>query len=72
MTEYPAVDPSWELFDLVSDPAEMNSIYNDPEQKALVRKLKESLLKLKEQYDDTDKKKPEPVNVNEKYFWQVT
>jgi hypothetical protein len=63
------VEPSWELFDLVTDPSEMNSLYNDPGQKALIRELKESLLKLKEQYDDTDEKYPELVKVNEKYFW---
>lgn len=69
MTEYPAVEPSWELFDLVSDLSEMNSLYHDPGQQALIRELKESLLKLKEQYDDTDEKYPELVKVNEKYFW---
>ena len=61
--------PSWELFDLVSDPSEMNSLYHDPGQQALIRELKESLLKLKVQYDDTDDKYPELVKVNEKYFW---
>jgi hypothetical protein len=69
MTNHPAVDPSWEFFDLERDPGEMNSLYYHPEQQALIKELKGSLLKLKEQYDDTDDKYPELVKVNEKYFW---
>jgi arylsulfatase A-like enzyme len=69
MTDFPAVGPSWELYDLINDPAEMYSIYHDPGQQDLVKDLKESLLRLKEQYDDTDDKYPEMVKVNEKYFW---
>ncbi len=69
MTDYPPVDASWEFFDLVNDPAEMNSLYHDPEQQTLIRDLKRELLRLKEQYDDSDDKYPELVKVNEKYFW---
>ena len=69
MTDYPAVEPCWELYDLVNDPAEMHSIYHDPARQALVRELKESLLSLKELYGDTDDRYPEMVRVNEKYFW---
>jgi arylsulfatase A-like enzyme len=69
MTDFPAVDPSWEMYDLVNDPGEMNSIYHDPAQQSFVKELKESLLRLKEQYDDRDDKYPELVRVNEKYFW---
>jgi arylsulfatase A-like enzyme len=69
MTNYPGVDPSWEFFDLANDPAEMNSLYHDPDQQALIKELKQTLLKLKEQYGDTDDKYHELVKVNEKYFW---
>ena len=69
MTNYPAVDPCWEFFGLANDPAEMNSLYHDPDQQALIKGLKQTLLKLKEQYGDTDDKYPELVKVNEKYFW---
>ena len=69
MTDYPPVDPNWELYDLVNDPAEMNNIYRDQAQQSQVKELKEFLLRLKEQYDDTDDKYPELVKVNEKYFW---
>jgi arylsulfatase A-like enzyme len=69
MTDYPAVKPCWELYDLVDDPAEMHSIYHDPDQQDLVRELKGALLSLKELYGDTDDRYPEMVRLNEEYFW---
>jgi len=67
ITEYPPVKPSWELFDLVNDPSEMNNLYDDPANQDLVKQLKKSLLKLKEQYDDRDEKYPQLMEINEKY-----
>jgi arylsulfatase A-like enzyme len=68
MTDYPPVKPSWELFDLVHDPHEMNNIYDDPENSELIKELKEELLKLKVQYDDGDEKYPELVELNKTQF----
>lgn len=68
ITEYPPVKPSWELFDLVIDPTEMNNVYADPAYQDLVRELKKSLLKLKEQYDDRDEKYLQLMEINEKYY----
>ena len=40
----------WELFDLKNDPAEMKSIYGNPENKAQIQRLKKELAALKKQY----------------------
>ncbi|MDF7825321.1 sulfatase [Pontiellaceae bacterium B12227] len=40
----------WELFDLQSDPAEMKSVYSNPENKAQIKRLKKKLNALKKQY----------------------
>lgn len=69
MTNYPAVEPDWELFDLINDPAEMNNIYYKEENAELVKHLKQKMLDLKEYYDCTDDKYPELVKQYEKYYW---
>jgi arylsulfatase A-like enzyme len=68
ITDYPPVDPCWELFDLVNDPSEMNNIYEDPSSQALVNELKAELLNLKEEFDDGDEKYPELVEQNKTQF----
>lgn len=45
----------WELYDLQTDPGEINNIYNNPEHQSLVDSLKQELYKLKEHYADTAK-----------------
>ena len=42
----------WELYDLKNDPNELINIYKRPKNKALVKKLKKQLAKLKKEYDD--------------------
>ena len=43
----------WELYDLETDPNEMNNIYNLPENKELIGSLKEKLGDLQHQYNDS-------------------
>jgi len=40
----------WELYDLEKDPTEMNSVYDDPEYKDVVARLKTELERLKKVY----------------------
>lgn len=70
MTDYHAVEPEWELYDLVNDAAEMNNIYDEAEQQELIKELKLRLLDLKEHYDCKDDKYPELVEVNNDFFWK--
>ena len=44
----------WELYDLKTDPNEMNNIYNFPEYEALIKNLKEELIRLQKKYKDTE------------------
>ena len=48
--------PGWELYDLRKDPFEMNNVYNHPEYRSVVQKLKERLKLLKEEAGDPDEK----------------
>lgn len=61
-------EPYWELYDLKKDPNEMNNVYDNPEYSDIVKKLKEDLLKLKEETGDTDEKYPELIEVRENYW----
>lgn len=42
----------WELYDLKTDPMEMNNIFGKPGTEEITGQLKKELLKLQEQYDD--------------------
>ena len=48
----------------------MNNVYDNPEYLEIVKKLKEDLLKLKEETGDTDEKYPELIEVRENYWNQ--
>ena len=46
--------PGWELYDLRSDPQELNNVYGQPAYAETVKQLKAELLRLKEKVGDTD------------------
>lgn len=46
--------PAWEFYDLKKDPKEMNNAYNDPANKEVIAQLKEQLIKLREDLNETD------------------
>jgi uncharacterized sulfatase len=50
--------PAWEFYDLDKDPGEMNNVYDDPAYSDIIAKLKTEMLKLREQYGETDKDHP--------------
>jgi arylsulfatase A-like enzyme len=47
---YPGKDEHWELFDLKTDPAEMVSVYENPEYREIAERLQAELKRLKEHY----------------------
>jgi uncharacterized sulfatase len=65
LDHYRPSPPGWELYDLENDPGELKNVYEDPEYSAVIKKLKLELLKLKEQYGDTDEKYPDLMRVRE-------
>jgi hypothetical protein len=49
----------WELYDLQNDPKEVHNVYNHSEYKDVSKKLKLELLRLKDEYGDSDEAYPE-------------
>ena len=45
----------WELYDLETDPDEMNNLFHSESHSELIEELKVKLAKLQEEYDDTDR-----------------
>ncbi|MDO6602273.1 sulfatase/phosphatase domain-containing protein, partial [Arenibacter palladensis] len=50
--------PAWEFYDLKQDPKEMNNAYSDPKYKDIIAGLKDQLIKLREDINETDAKYP--------------
>ncbi len=44
---------AWELYDLKTDPHELNNLYDDPGQQGLIKELKAELARLQKQYGDS-------------------
>ncbi len=47
----------WELYDLYTDPSEMNNLYGEPNHAEITAELMEELRKLQEQYEDPIREK---------------
>jgi len=52
----PETPPGWELYDLKNDPYEMNNLYEDPEYKRVIAKLKQQFKDLRSRYEEDDPK----------------
>jgi len=59
---------AWEFYDLKNDPKEMNNAYNDPKYKEVIANLKEELVKVREELDETDKNYPHIQTVIDKHW----
>lgn len=46
--------PAWEFYDLKNDPKEMNNAYGDPANKEVIADLKQQLIKLRNDLNETD------------------
>ncbi|MBW7991841.1 MAG: sulfatase [Planctomycetes bacterium] len=60
--------PGWELYDMKNDPHEMNNLYVEPKYAAVVKELKDELLRLREKYDETDDRYPHIQKVIDEYW----
>ena len=61
-----ATEPAWEFFDLENDPHELNNRYDDPAYHSIISEMKTELMKLREQYGDTDANSEIMQNIFEK------
>lgn len=60
--------PSWDFYDLQSDPYENHNAYNDPKYASVIKQMKKELLKLRKEAGDSDDKYPEMQELFEKYY----
>ncbi len=60
--------PGWELYDLAKDPREIDNVYNDPTYADTVKRLKQTLIRKKQQLGDSDKAYPELLELKEKQW----
>ena len=62
--------PTWEFYDLQADPHENHNAYGDPQYASEIKSLKEELLRLREEYGDTDEARPRMLEIMEEYWDQ--
>ncbi len=60
--------PGWELYDLRSDPNEMRNVYEDTQYARTAEGLKKELLRLKEEFGDTDERYPELMEIRQEHW----
>ena len=66
--DFQPTQPGWELYDLKKDPQEINNVYDDPNYKNEVARLKQRLLQLKQAYRDDDSKYPKLMEVRQQHW----
>ena len=60
--------PAWELYDLKKDPHEMNNVYRDENYAEIVADLKNQLLEMRENLNETDQDYPHIQKIIEAYW----
>ncbi|MHC4995734.1 MAG: sulfatase family protein [Planctomycetota bacterium] len=65
----PRTPPGWELYDLVSDPHEMNNLYGHPAYAQVTDELKVGLRAMREEYGETDESRPGVRAIIDR-FWE--
>ncbi|WP_418991390.1 sulfatase [Alistipes sp.] len=60
--------PSWEFYDLETDPHENRNRYGDPAYAAVIGRMKHELLALREKYRDTDEGSERMRRIMERYY----
>ena len=58
-----ATPPSWEFYDLVNDPLELENQYDNPNYQSTIKELKNELIQLREDFGDSQTDSPEMQNV---------
>lgn len=61
--------PSWEFYDLKTDPYEDHNAYKDPKYADIIQEMKKELLNLRETYKDTDAGSLRMQAILDRYYW---
>jgi uncharacterized sulfatase len=59
---------AWEFYDLKNDPKELNNVYGQPEYKSVVADLKDQLVQLREELNETDANYPHIQKVIDEHW----
>lgn len=60
--------PTWEFYDLGSDPKENRNEYQNPQYANEIKEMKEEMLRLRKEFDDQDESTPKMREIMEKYW----
>lgn len=61
--------PSWEFYDLLTDPQENKNAYHSPEYQQIISEMKRELLQLRTDLKDTDDANPKMEQIMKQYYW---
>jgi len=64
-----ATAPAWEFYNLTTDPHEDKNEYNNPGYKTIIDRMKNEMLELRKEVNDTDKNSPKMQEIMKKYYW---
>ena len=68
-SEKTPTEPSWEFYDLQTDPFENHNAYDDPQYAKIIRQMKKELLDLRKKYKDEDLNSSQMKEIMNKYYW---
>jgi arylsulfatase A-like enzyme len=67
-TDYEPTPPEWEMFDLASDPDEMNNLYDQPTYLTIQNMLKDKLIYYQNLYEDQGNEYPDLQEIIKKHW----
>ena len=68
-SEAKAGTPAWEFYDLLTDPKENRNAYNELEYQPIIHQMKQELLRLRREVNDTDDSDPRMEQILKGYYW---
>ena len=61
--------PSWEFFDLMTDPQENKNLYGSPSYSHIIDEMKKEMIMQRRYVGDTDKETPRMAEIMNQYYW---
>jgi len=60
--------PTWEFFDLKTDPKEIRNAYNNPQYADIIQSMKNELINLRKELGDMDEQSPVMQDIFKKHW----
>ena len=61
--------PSWEFYDLMTDPKENHNLYGTPGYEEVIDEMKREMVRQRRELGDTDQETPRMKEIMDKYYW---